>query len=173
MEKKLPNYRRANTPGGCYFFTLVTDRRQPVLTHPDCRHALRRAIISAREQHPFTIEAWVLLPDHLHAIWTLPVNDADFSLRWGKIKASVTRQLRASGLCTDSIWQKRFWEHEIRDESDYRQHMDYIHYNPVKHGFVQNVSDWPHSTFHRQCLLGTYPKEWGQDVQIIDGNFGE
>jgi len=169
----LPNYRRANTPGGCYFFTLVTHQRQPILTHPDCRNALRAAIVSTREQHPFTIEAWVLLPDHLHTIWILPENDADFSIRWGKIKASVTRRLREVGLCNATIWQKRFWEHQIRDPKDYRQHMDYLHYNPVKHGLVADVAQWSYSTFHRQYKLGVYPKEWGQDIQMCDGNFGE
>ena len=169
----MPNYRRSNSPGSCYFFTVVTDHRQPILTHPDCRNALRDAIITTREQHPFTIDAWVLLPDHLHAIWSLPENDADFSIRWGKIKVSVTRSLREVGLCNDSIWQKRFWEHEIRDETDFRHHMDYIHYNPVKHGLVEAVADWPHSTFHRQCALGVHPKGWGQGVVMRDGSFGE
>lgn len=169
----MSNYRRANTAGGCYFFTVVTHQRQPILTHPECRNILRKAIIAIRDQHPFTIDAWVLLPDHIHTIWTLPENDADFSIRWGKIKASVTRSLREIGQCNDSVWQKRFWEHEIRDEADYRHHMDYIHYNPVKHGLVQDVTEWPHSTFHRQRALGVYPKGWGQNAKIIKGCFGE
>lgn len=165
----MPNYRRDDTKGGMYFFTVVTHRRQKLLCREMVRQALRAAIKAVRVSHPFTIKAWVLLPDHLHCIWTLPPGDADFSVRWSKIKRCVSRQC---GLETNrlhrcgqqrkesSLWQRRFWEHRIRDEQDYRRHMDYLHYNPVKHGLVAQVGDWPYSTFHRLVRQGIYEPDW-------------
>jgi putative transposase len=182
----MPNYRRANAKGGTYFFTVVTYRRQKFLCNENVRNALRDGIRDTQTTHPFTIDAWVLLPDHLHCIWTLPPNDANFGTRWAMIKRFVTKQCGPS-LYRDewmtqsklrrkesTIWQRRFWEHQIRDERDYERHMDYIHYNPVKHGYVENVRDWPHSTFHRYVRDGVYAEDWGSAAMTSfrDG-FGE
>lgn len=168
----MSNYRRTQTAGGTYFFTVVSYRRQPVLCDDPVRTALREAIHKVRQSHPFTIDAWVLLPDHLHCIWTLPPGDADFSLRWSLIKNRVSREVgaqyrRAEWLSASkrkhresTIWQRRFWEHCIRDEKDLRHHVDYLHFNPVKHGLVARVADWPHSTFHRFARTGIYAAEW-------------
>ena len=181
----MPEYRRANIPGATYFFTVTTHRRQALLTDPRCREALRTAINKVRLEMPFDIVAWVLMPDHLHAVWQLPQNDKDFSLRWSLIKQHVTRECeswlprrslspsrerRGEG----SLWQRRFWEHLIRDETDFSRHLDYIHYNPVKHGYVTSVADWPYSTFHRYVKEGVYPEDWSGIVETNDGrNFGE
>ena len=165
-------YRRANVAGGSYFFTVVTERRQPVLTDPAVRDALRAAIKSVRATRPFRIDGWVLLPDHLHTVWTLPPDDADFPTRWRLIKAHVTRTLgdaylrpewlterRAEKRC-GTLWQHRYWERLLRDEGDYRNHLDYLHLNPVKHGLVNRVVDWPWSSFHRLAASGVYPSDW-------------
>lgn len=144
----MSRYRRAAVPGASYFFTVVTERRQPILTDLAVRSALREAIVLVRQTLPFRIDGWVLLPDHLHAIWTLPEGDADFSNRWRLIKRHATRVCgsdylrpelltqRRSGKQYGTLWQHRFWEHLIRDERDFRQHMDYLHANPLKHGLV-------------------------------------
>jgi putative transposase len=178
----MSRYRRARTAGACYFFTGVTYRRQPILCDDAVRQALRDAIIQVRETRPFTIDAWVLLPDHLHCIWTLPSGDADYSTRWNRIKRRVSmvcameykrpewvsaskRKHRES-----TLWQRRFWEHQIRDELDFMRHVDYLHYNPVKHGVCQRVADWPHSTFHRYVAQGVYPADWsGVDGGVMRG----
>jgi putative transposase len=183
----MPNYRRVRIPGVTYFFTVVTYKRRKILTIPESRQMLRAVINEVRQQCPFTICGWVLLPDHIHCIWTLPENDGNYSKRWGMIKAGFSK--RAKNLfhrdewLTDTkrkyrestIWQRRFWEHMIRDEDDFRRHMDYLHWNPVKHGLVKCVKDWPYSTFHRFVKNGFYPKDWGGDEmdEITDANFGE
>ena len=166
-------YRRTQQAGGQYFFTVVSEGRRPILTQPDIRTALRQAIIAVRENYPFKISAWVLLPDHLHTIWKLPESDADYSIRWNQIKRRVTHACEGAyhdaTLLTDrrrikrhgTIWQHRFWEHAIRDENDLNHYLDYVHYNPVKHGLVQSVVDWPWSSFHRLVLQGVYPSDWG------------
>ena len=181
----MPEYRRADIPGATYFFTVITYRRQALLTDLRCRESLRIAIDKVRLEMPFKIVAWVLMPDHLHAVWQLPQNDKDFSLRWSLIKQHVTRDcaswLPRQGLSTSrdkrgegSLWQRRFWEHLICDETDLARHVNYIHYNPVKHGYVTNVADWPYSTFHRYVKQGTYPEDWGGTIETNDGkNFGE
>jgi putative transposase len=165
---------------------VVTYRRRKILTEPESRLALREVIYEVRQKYSFAIDAWVLLPDHLHCIWTLPEGDADFSRRWGLIKAKFSRRARTllhyDHLMTDSkeyhrectIWQRRFWEHQIRDEDDLRKHLDYIHYNPVKHGLVVNVADWPYSTFHRFVRQGFYPPNWGENIAFDPEHiFGE
>ncbi len=182
----MPNYRRANAKGGTYFFTVVTYRRQGFLCDENVRHALRNGIQNTRAIHPFEINGWVLLPDHLHCIWTLPPDDADFGVRWAMIKRFVTKQcgssLRREDWMNDSkrkrkestLWQRRFWEHQIRDEQDYEAHMNYLHFNPVKHGYVKSVKDWPYSTFHRYVRAGVYSEDWssGETASCSDG-FGE
>jgi len=169
----MSNYRRAGFNGGTYFFTLVTYRRQKILCESDVREALRKGIQSVRQKYPFFINAWVLLPDHLHCIWTLPENDTDYSRRWAMIKRFVSKGcgalLHRGDLMSQSkkrrnestIWQRRFWEHLIRDEQDMKSHMDYIHFNPVKHKMVESVKDYPYSTFLRYCHNGIYSEDWG------------
>jgi len=162
------NYRRNRVAGGTYFFTVnLLNRNADFLTkHID---DLRNAIRVTREKHPFHIDAWVVLPEHMHCIWTLPEGDADYSRRWQMLKKHFSKALPKTEYRSKTriknnergIWQRRFWEHTIRDDVDYAQHMDYIHYNPVKHGYVRNVKEWPHSTFHRLVETGVYPFNWG------------
>jgi putative transposase len=184
----LPEYRRVLIPGGTFFFTVVTSRRRPILTKPDAREALHYAFKDAQATHPFQIDAICILPDHLHCIWTLPEGDADYSTRWKLVKGYFSRAyLRmggSGGKITDSrvkkgdlgVWQRRFWEHVIRDSEDYQRHVDYIHYNPVKHRLVRSVSEWQWSSFQRYVRMGYYPPGWGGDESKIKFNgmeFGE
>jgi putative transposase len=181
----MSNYRRSRTDGGTWFFTLVTYKRRRLLVEPEARRLLRTVIGEVKDLYPFTIDGWVLLPDHLHCIWTLPSGDNDYSKRWGLIKARFTKGAkilfhRDDWLTTSkqkhregTFWQRRFWEHEIRDDDDYACHLDYLHYNPVKHGLVRTVADWPFSTFHRDVRKGLYPVDWGDDSIETSGNFGE
>jgi putative transposase len=167
------DYRRAFVPGGTFFFTLVTAGRAPILTDPTALSLLRSCIRDAQRRRPFTIQSFVLLPDHLHTIWTLPQDDADFSIRWSDIKGNFTREwLRTGGaeaVITDAqrdegrrgVFQPRFMEHTIGDEDDFIAHIEYGHFNPVKHGMVTKPADWPHSTLHRYIRLGLYPSDWG------------
>lgn len=178
-------YRRANTAGATYCFTVVTYRRQPILCDTPVRTALRDAIVAVREQRPFTIDACVLLPDHLHCIWTLPPDDVDFPVRWSMIKRRVSVACAAAYKRPDwitaskrkhresTLWQRRYWEHQIRDETDFIRHVDYIHYNPVKHGLCQQVAEWPHSTFHRHVAQGVYALDWGGVEAVMGEAFGE
>lgn len=168
----MSRYRRSLLAGGTYFFTVVAYRRQTILCDDMLRDALRAAIESVRISRPFTIDAWVLLPDHLHCIWTLPEGDADFSTRWMMIKRKVSiacaAQYQRSEWLTASkqkhrestLWQRRFWEHQIRDEEDLAKHLDYLHYNPVKHGLATQVKDWKYSSFHRHVKRGLYEENW-------------
>jgi len=164
----LPEYRRIKQAGGTYFFTVVTHGRRPILTFPEVRQALREAIFQVRQTIPFSIEAWVLLPDHLHTIWTLPEPDDRIAVRWALIKSYVTKRCRhfttkenvsksRSRRKEGSVWQRRFWEHVIRDETDFHRHLDYLHWNPVKHGYAKTPMDWPYSTIHRFVAHGLYP----------------
>ena len=174
----MPEYRRLRIPGGCYFFTVaLVDRRSSLLVdHVDL---LRDAVARTRQALPFTIDACVVLPEHIHAIWTLPEGDCDFSARWRLIKLlfsnGIERKERISASRQSQgergIWQRRFWEHAIRDERDYAAHFDYVHFNPVKHGLVARLADWPYSTFHRSVARGLYPPDWGRDLP--EGAFGE
>ncbi|MCC8938049.1 MULTISPECIES: transposase [Bradyrhizobium] len=176
----MTTYRRNFVAGASFFFTVnLEDRRLRLLTeHID---QLRAAFRETRERHPFTIEAIVILPDHLHTVWTLPEDDADFSTRWRQIKSAFSRSLPACELISGSrlakrergIWQRRYWEHTIRDENDFARHIDYVHINPLKHGLVERVKDWPHSSFHRMVRLGVYPEDWAGDGTRLDGGFGE
>ncbi|PQO46647.1 REP-associated tyrosine transposase [Blastopirellula marina] len=168
----MSKYRRSRI-GSVFFFTVVTYQRRPILTTSLGRYCLREAFRETRSVHPLQVDAIVILPDHLHAIWTLPDNDNDYSLRWRKIKASFTKQWRKSGglaeTCNPSridkgehgVWQRRFYEHTCRDEDDVRRCIDYVHVNPLKHGLVDRVCDWPWSTFHRYVRQGVYGRSWG------------
>jgi putative transposase len=176
----MTNYRRNLVLGGSFFFTVnLADRRLRLLT--DHIHALRSAFRYAKLRHPFSVDAIVVLPDHLHAIWTLPQGEADFPLRWRLIKATFSRGLRRMGPISPSrarkgergIWQRRYWEHTLRDEADLARHIDYIHFNPVKHGHVGRVQDWPYSSFHRMVRLGLYPEGWAGQVENDETGFGE
>lgn len=183
----MPQYRRSKTKGGAFFFTVCTLGRQPLLIQAGVRTALRAAIKLVRSKYPFSIDAWVLMPDHLHCIWTLPEDGANFGLRWALIKQQVTKRCAhifhpEGGQSTSRIkrresglWQRRFWEHQIRDETDLLNHMNYLHWNPVKHGHVRRVSDWPYSTFHRFVAAGIYPRDWGGNGAdtLENGNYGE
>jgi putative transposase len=163
----MPDYRRCRIPGGIYFFTVnLLERRSDFLVrHID---SLREAVRATRKQRPFHIDGWVVLPDHLHCMWTLPPGDVDFSNRWKAIKIRFVHAIapseRRSAVRAKrgerAIWQRRFWEHAIRDDEDYARHLDYIHYNPVKHGWASSVRDWPYSTFHRSVQTGIYPIDW-------------
>ncbi len=176
----MTNYRRNFVSGGSFFFTVnLADRHLHLLTaHIDL---LRQAFRYVRLHHPFEIDAIVVLPDHLHAVWTLPQDDADFALRWRLIKTTFSRGLPAHEQISASraskaergIWQRRYWEHTLRDEKDFARHVDYIHFNPVKHDHVKRVSDWPYSSFHRMVKLGIYPRDWGGDTTSEAGAFGE
>lgn len=183
----MATYRRSTTPGATYFFTLNTYRRQRVLTERPIYETLKQSIRMVKEIHPFTIEAFVLLPDHLHCIWTLPEYDADYGMRWNMIKREVslsTRDIINMPLTPSrlkrgelGLWQRRFWEHQIRDDRDYEKHINYIHWNPVKHGYVKQASDWPYSSFQRFVERGVYTVDWAcaPDVynQSGEGGFGE
>lgn len=172
MRATMSQYLRART-GSTFFFTLVSFRRQPILCLPPIRSGLRRAVEDVRRTRPFEIDAWVLMPDHLHCIWTLPNGDVDYSTRWAIIRSSVSRfagvVVPLTGTASPSrikhrdspIWQRRFYEHQIRDERDLERHVDYIHFNPVRHGHAASAADWPYSTFHRYVRDGVYAPDWG------------
>jgi putative transposase len=167
----MPRYLRTRVTGGSFFFTVVTERRQRMLTQEPVRLALRHAIQAVRSERPFRIDGWVLLPDHLHAVWTLPNGDDDYATRWRLIKAGVTHRLglachnpavmttRRRAKEQGSLRQHRYWEHWLRDEDDMRQHLQYLHFNPVKHGLVSRAADWPWSSFHRYVADGVYPDD--------------
>ena len=176
----MSRYRRVTIAGGTYFFTVaLADRSGDLLVREIDR--LRRAYRAAQKDRPFETVAICVLPEHLHALWTLPPGDSDFASRWMLIKSGFSRGLSASALRSNSkiakrekgIWQRRYWEHTIRDDRDFERHVDYIHYNPVKHGLVSRVADWPHSSFHQFVECGILPADWGGDVGDLPGRFGE
>ncbi len=174
----MSNYRRARE-GNTFFFTVVTHGRQPLLCLEESRAALKEVIKETQARMRFGINAWVLLPDHIHCIWTLPAGDSDYSKRWGLIKAGYTKRIgkalagkaqaeNASRLKhrEQLVWQRRFWEHLIRDEKDFAAHCDYIHYNPVKHGLVNAARDWEYSSFGSYVEQGIYSDGWGSSDKI-------
>lgn len=168
----MPDYRRAFVPGGLFFFTVVTDQRRPVFQSAVARELLGQCIRECQNRWSMTMPAMVLLHDHLHAIWSMPRGDSNYSTRWAWIKKEFTKRWLASGGDeTDvsegrqrerrrGVWQPRFWEHCLKDEDDYEKHFDYIHYNPVKHGYVRCPHEWPHSSFHRWVQSEVYPWHW-------------
>lgn len=172
----MPNYRRLRIVGGTYFFTQVTYQRRNWLCCEMARQTLRSAINHVRQKYPFTIDALVLLPNHIHCIWTLPNDDMDYATRWRLIKTFVSKNLpREFEIDTQinasrqkrkerNLWQRRFWEHLIRDDIDFARHCDYIHYNPVKHGLCKKPKEWSFSSFHRFVAEGVYPEDWGVDM---------
>ena len=168
----MPNYRRTFVPGGTWFFTVNLLRRRGSNLLVREIELLRSSVRRVRAKHPFRIDAWVVLPEHMHCIWTLPPDDGDFSTRWRLIKHGVSRSLPRTERIADlraangerGIWQHRFWEHLLRDGTDFTRHFDYVHVNPVKHGYVRRVRDWPYSTFHRCVAGGIYPENWCGDM---------
>ena len=174
----MTSYRRRRIAGGTYFFTVnLAERRATDLT--DHIDLLREAMETVLSDRPVRIDAMVILPDHLHAVWTLPPGDSDFSARWKDIKTGFTKAVGAD--CPRSasqrikgekgLWQRRFWEHAIRDERDFAAHVEYCWINPVKHGLVRRVTDWPYSTFHRDVQRGIAPEDWAGETR--NGDFGE
>ena len=171
----MPDYRRTWCPGGTYFFTvnLLQRHNNDLLTRNI--DSLRRVVKSVKARHPFIIHAWVVLPEHLHCVIELPKDDTDFSLRWRLIKMEFSKSLPVIERRSEvrvrrgerGIWQRRFWEHLIRNEADYRAHMDYVHINPVKHGLVDRVCDWPYSTFHRLVEQRVYPQDWAGGDEVL------
>jgi putative transposase len=166
-------YRRVKVLGASYFFTLITYHRRPLFldqSHVDRWH---RAVSKVQRARPFVIEAEVVMPDHLHVIWTMPESDADYATRVRLIKSAFTKDLTSplnmstndsrAGRGEQDVWQRRYWEHVIRDEKDFQAHVDYIHINPVKHGLAARPGDWPHSTFLKWVEHGSYDLWWGRD----------
>lgn len=189
----MPNWRRAHIPGGTFFFTVVTDGRVRLFDSPAARELLGDVIRRCQSQWPFRVAAIVLLPEHLHTIWSLPRGDTGYSQRWAWIKGHFTREWLALGNKEQpvsdgrrrdgrsGVWQPKFWEHTLESETDFERHFDYIHFNPVKHGHVKHPADWPWSSFHRYVRLGVYPENWGRGhiesivsgLKALDGKVGE
>lgn len=178
----MPDYRRYRVPGGTYFFTVNLLERHTndlLIRHIDI---FRSVVQETPKRWPFYIDAWVVLPEHLHCMWTLPVGDDDNANRWRVIEQRFSKDLpiteRRSAACVArgerGIWQRRFWEHVIWDDADYAAHIDYCHTNPVKHGLVKQVSDWPYSTFHRHVEQGLYPLNWATfpNINFVGGERG-
>ncbi len=177
----MPDYRRSYEAGGTYYFTVVTFLRQPILVTGLARAILHWSWEDVRGRFPFRTDGICLIPDHLHCVWTLPIGDTDYSTRWKEIKRLFTREYTAlMGLAyartasrenrrESTIWQRRFWEHTIRDDGDLERILDYIHYNPVKHGLAKSVSEWRWSSFYRFVEEGLYDPDWGnQETNIPD-----
>jgi putative transposase len=166
----MPNYRRFYD-GRCWFFTVVTHSRRPLFADPFACDCLSLALRDCRDRFPFSIDAMVLLPDHLHTVWTLPDDDLDFSRRWSVIKRRFTQNYRAAGARGTPYWQPRFWAHCVLTDEDYRHHVDYVHINPLKHGLCSSVSAWQWSSFHRYVREGVYPLDWGGGL-VLPGDVG-
>jgi putative transposase len=172
----MADYRRYYVPGGTVFFTLVTKGRARFLCEGAAPQILGQKMRDCRARWPFRVDAIVLLPDHLHCLWSLPPDDHDYSRRWAWIKKEFTKAYLAAGGREHAVssarrrrgdrgvWQPRFWDHQIRDELDFERHFDYIHYNPVKHGLVARPRDWPFSSFHRWVAAGVYPVDWASGL---------
>jgi len=170
----MPDYNRNFLKGGTFFFTVVTYKRYPIFSEESYISLLDDCFKSVMEIHPFKIEAKVILPNHLHTIWTLPDEDSDFSTRWkqikglfsqlysGKMLSDISRSMKSKG--EKGIWQRRFWEHTIRNQVDFNKHCDYIHYNPVKHGLASSPSEWKYSSFIEFAARGLYTTDWGTGV---------
>lgn len=176
----MSEYRRYFVPGATYFFTVVTLNREPIFRLPAARRRLGRVFRKCAQAYPFDVIAIVLLPDHLHAIWAMPSGDNRYALRWSWIKGNFTRDWVATGGAESErttaharegrrgVWQRRYWEHLIRDEADLEAHFDYVHYNPVKHGLVARPCDWQWSSFHRWVRSGHYPEQWGANLTLAE-----
>ena len=183
----MPNYRRIKIKGGTYFFTLVTYHRKRLFLHKKANELFLEALDHVRKFHPFSLQAYCILPDHIHMLWEMPNNDANYSIRIGEIKKRFSKHYIAEfgnpniknktqrNRGESGIWQRRFWEHYIRDEDELNRYVDYIHYNPVQHGLTNQVSDWAASSFFDFVEQGYYDDHWGEgEITIIDSNlYGE
>jgi len=181
----MSEYRRWYEPGGTYFFTAVAHNRRPIFCGDMARSSLHEGIEAVRNKWPFTLVAIVLLPDHIHTVWTLPRGDARYPTRWQRIKEEFTRTYLVRGGTEvplslsrlqqkeRGVWQRRYWEHTVSDEEDLKRCVDYVHWNPKKHGYVANVRDWPWSSFHRYVGLGEYTHDWGAKDPAPDYNAPE
>jgi putative transposase len=172
-------YRRVYVKGGTYFFTLVTYNRHPILSTQRSIEILSDAIQYVADRMPFEVVASAILPDHMHFIWTMPIESCDFSTRWRLIKSNFTRYWCKNGSISKSasrikkgkqdVWQRRFWEHLIRDDLDLTRHIEYIHYNPVKHELAHSPMDWKYTSFIKYVQNGYYPSNWGEKENIWNG----
>lgn len=170
MLASMRSYIRTRIPGATYFFTVNLAKREENHLLVDRIDALRAAYRTTCQNHPFRTDAIVVLPEHLHVLWTLPPGDADFATRWALIKARFSRSVDNNEFRSKSrlrkrergVWQRRYYEHTIRDAQDLVRHVDYIHWNPVKHGWVERVADWPYSSFHKFVRAGLLPVDWGE-----------
>jgi len=183
----MPEYRRSRVPVGTYFFTLVTYNCRPLFASKSNCHLLVNVWNDVRSSHTFESVAACILPDHIHAIWTLPEGDDDYPMRWKEIKRLFTQEYNRGNMDSLSrtksqqtqgeatIWHRRYWEHTIRDQDDLNAYIDYVHINPLKHGLVNMVKDWPWSSFHRYVKEGVYPEHWGgkPDMKLMDESRGE
>ncbi|MBV9575221.1 MAG: transposase [Gammaproteobacteria bacterium] len=173
----MSQYKRFYQSGGYYFFTLVSYHRRPIFVNCENVKYFKDAIDKVKKSYPFFLNAIVILPDHLHCIWRLPENDKDFSTRWRLIKRYFSMKMNTAinHRNEKEIWQRRFWEHSIRNEIDWQKRMDYIHYNPVKHGLVTSPGDWKHSSFNYWVKKGIYEKDWGstEPIALVDMNEAE
>ncbi len=183
----MPEYRRVKLKGGTYFFTLVTYKRQSIFLFHEAIVLLKKSIDHVKDYYPFSLEAYCILPDHIHLIFSLPEDDNNYSVRISQIKRRFSKQYNKKIGVLDlgnksrqnrrelPIWQRRFWDHLIRDENDLEHHIDYIHYNPVKHGLVNRVHDWKYSSFHDFVEQGYYDLSWGEDnkIDVEKEGFGE
>ena len=165
-------YRRAKAPGSTLFFTVVSFDRRKIFTDEQTVALLRQAVEVVQARRPFKVEAAVILPDHMHMLWRLPDGDGDYATRWRLIKSyardySTTPSRQSKGERT--VWQRRYWEHLIRDEADWRRHVDYIHYNPVKHGLARAPRAWRYSSFHTFVKQGFYSLDWGAGERVEVG----
>jgi putative transposase len=171
----MSNYRRNRVSGGTFFFTVnLLDRNSNLLVANI--ELLRRVVRQVIQRQPFQIEAWVVLPEHMHCVWTLPEHDSDYVTRWKEIKMQFSKALPKTEALSEArtaqgergIWQRRYWEHTIHNDNDFAAHVDYCHINPFKHGLVEHVKDWPYSTFHRAVKRGIYPENWASDIPEIE-----
>jgi putative transposase len=179
-DSAVARYRRNFVPGGTFFFTVnLANRNSRLLT--ERIELLRQAICYTKARHPFEIDAMVVLPEHVHALWTFPAGDADYALRWRLVKTFFSRgvdpvEWRSKSRAAKGergLWQRRYWEHTIGDESDFERHCDDIHYNPVKHGHVSAASEWRYSSFQSFVKRGIYPVNWASGKEVNEAEFGE
>jgi len=175
-------YRRSKAKGGTFFFTVVTHRREGILCAKNNARLVIEAFDCVKIKYPFALDAFVILPDHIHCIWTLPENDNDFSTRWRLIKGYFSKRFDDKDKYSKSpsriskgeqaIWQRRFWEHTIKDDDDFKKHVEYIHYNPVKHGLAASADDWIFTSFHEYVSRGIYSSDWGASREMVFEDVG-
>ena len=174
----MTNYRRLYIEGATWFFTVNLAQRKNKSLLVDEIDLLRQSFRYVKKRHPFVTNAIVIMPEHLHCLWTLPEGDTDYSTRWRLLKSYFSRGIPKGESISQSrvqrkergIWQRRFWAHLIMNQDDFNAHIDYIHWNPVKHGLVKSVRDWPNSSFQKFVAAGIYPENWGHSGKFeIDG----